>query len=108
MANYNDTGPRLDAGFLDDYTLPSQTAPAEPAYTGRPTISAKGIKFSKFVVTYCIIAVTMMTVAVMYYNWLGIMVQPEIIIGFITGFAVQLITVAWVTAVKEKCNAGKK
>ncbi len=62
------------------------------------------IRFSKFVVFYCLLFAPVFTAAVMVFNWHGIHVQTEIIIFFGTAFLGHLITLAWVTVTKEKCN----
>lgn len=61
-------------------------------------------RFSKFVVTYCLIAAPLFTGAVMYFNWMGVIVQTEVIAFFGVGFLAHLFTVAWVTVTKEKCK----
>jgi len=101
MAFYKDSGGDFEALFPAD-----PGPPAAPAITRASAgkVTASGKRFSKFIVRYCIIAVSLFTVTVLVYNWTGRLVQPELIAGFITAFAVHLVTVAWVTAVKEKAE----
>lgn len=62
------------------------------------------IRFSKFVVFYCLLISPIFTATVMFFNWHGIHVQTEIIIFFGAGFLGHLFTLAWVTVVKARCD----
>lgn len=59
-----------------------------------------GVKFSKKVVTFCMIISPFFSFTVVAFNWFNKTVQPEIIEWFFRGFIVHLVTVAIVTAVK--------
>jgi len=62
------------------------------------------IKFSKFVVAYCMFTAPLFTTAVMYFNWYGKTVQTEIIVFFGAGFLGHLFSLAWVTVTERKCS----
>ena len=69
------------------------------------------VRFSKIVVTYCMIFAPMFTASVMFFNWHGIEVQAEIILFMGIGFLAHLFSLSWVTVTKEKCqcqNGGDK
>ncbi len=58
------------------------------------------MRFSKKVVTACLIMSPVFSFTVVVFNWFGKFVQPEIIEWFFRGFVVHLLTVAGVTAFK--------
>jgi hypothetical protein len=60
------------------------------------------IKFSKIIVVLCIITVHAFAATVFYFNWHGIEVQTELIVSFISAVGVELMSLAWVTAVERK------
>ena len=66
------------------------------------------VRFSKFVVFYCLLFAPLFTGAVMAFNWFGIHVQTEIIVFFGTAFLGHLISLAWVTVTKEKCKCNEQ
>lgn len=66
------------------------------------------VRFSKFVVFYCLILGPIFTSVVLFFNWCGIQVQVEIILFFGTVFLGHLFSLAWVTVVKSRCECNEQ